>query len=167
MKDQDVLQAQEAVKTAQEAVRVAKAQVDYQKAQLEKTVIRSPITGTVLQLAQQQGETLAAGLNAPTLIVVADLNRLQVDAYVDETDIGKVRLGQEADITVDAFPKAPSRAKSRKSRLVRPFKTALSRTMSRSPLRSLPRNPEIWQERQRHERRRRRQSWPWARRWQS
>ena len=111
LKDQDVLQAQEAVKTAQDAVRVAKSQVDYQKAQLDKTIIRSPITGTVLQLAQQQGETLAAGLSAPTLIVVADLDRLQVDAYVDETDIGKVRVGQEADITVDAFPKAPFKGK--------------------------------------------------------
>ena len=59
----------------------------------------------MLQLAAQQGETLAAGLSAPTLIVVADLDRLQVDAFVDETDIGKVRIGQEADITVDAFPR--------------------------------------------------------------
>jgi multidrug efflux pump subunit AcrA (membrane-fusion protein) len=55
-------------------------------------------------MAAQQGETLAAGLSAPTLIVVADLNRLQVDAFVDETDIGKVKLRQDADITVDAFP---------------------------------------------------------------
>ena len=82
----------------------AQAQVDYAKAQVQKTFIRSPISGTVLQLAAQQGETLAAGLSAPTLIIVADLNRLQVDAFVDETDIGKVRLGQEADVTVDAFP---------------------------------------------------------------
>ena len=48
---------------------------------------------------------LAAGLSAPTLIIVADLNRLQVDAFVDETDIGKIRVGQQADITVDAFSK--------------------------------------------------------------
>lgn len=98
LKTQDVQQAVEAVKTAQ-------ANVDYQRAQLDKTIIRSPISGTVLQLASQQGETLAAGLSAPTLIIVADLNRLQVDAFVDETDIGKIKLGQEADITVDAFPK--------------------------------------------------------------
>lgn len=107
LKGQDVQQASEAVKTAQSAVGVAKSQVDYYKAQLDKTFIRSPITGTVLQLASQQGETLAAGLSAPTLIVVADLNRLQVDTYVDETDIGKVKIGQQAQITVDAFPKTP------------------------------------------------------------
>jgi RND family efflux transporter MFP subunit len=101
---QDILKQQD-VAAAAEAVRQAMAQLDYNEAQMAKSFIRSPISGTVLQLASQQGETLAAGLSAPTLIIVADLNRLQVDAFVDETDIGKVRLGQEADITVDAFPK--------------------------------------------------------------
>ena len=103
---QDVLKQQD-IKQAQEAVTQAEAQVKYNKAQLDKTVIRTPISGTVLQLASQQGETLAAGLSAPTLIIVADLNRLQVDVFVDETDIGKVKIGQEADVVVDAFPKTP------------------------------------------------------------
>ena len=98
IKQQDIAQARAAVKAAQE-------QVAYAKAQNDKTFIRSPINGTVLQLASQQGETLAAGLSAPTLIVVADLKRLQVDVFVDETDIGKVRRGQQADVQVDAFPK--------------------------------------------------------------
>jgi len=101
---QTVLKQQD-IQQAREAVRVAQAQVDYAKAQVQKTYIRTPISGTVLQLAAQQGETLAAGLSAPTLIIVADLTRLQVDAFVDETDIGKVRLGQEASVTVDAFPR--------------------------------------------------------------
>ena len=101
---QDSLKLQD-VQAARDAVQVARSQVDYYRAQLDKTIIRSPISGTVLQLASQQGETLAAGLSAPTLIIVADLKRLQVDAFVDETDIGKIKLGQEADITVDAFPK--------------------------------------------------------------
>lgn len=98
LKLQDVEQAGQAIITAQD-------QIAYNQAQVDKTFIRSPISGTVLQLAAQQGETLAAGLSAPTLIIVADLNRLQVDAYVDETDIGAVRLGQEAEVSVDAFPK--------------------------------------------------------------
>jgi RND family efflux transporter MFP subunit len=100
LKQQDVIQAED-------SVRVATATYQYNLAQQDKAVIRSPISGTVLQLASQQGETLAAGLSSPTLIVVADLNRLQVDAYVDETDIGKVKLGQEASIVVDAFSKRP------------------------------------------------------------
>lgn len=92
------------VRVAADAVRQAEAAVAYQQAQANKAFIRSPITGTVLQLTAQQGETLAAGLSAPTVIVVADLKRLQVDAYVDETDIGKVKLGQKVNISVDAFP---------------------------------------------------------------
>ncbi|HLK58681.1 MAG TPA: HlyD family efflux transporter periplasmic adaptor subunit [Chthonomonadaceae bacterium] len=103
---QDILKTED-VKQAEEAVAQAEQQVKYNAAQWDKTIIRAPISGTVLQLAAQQGETLAAGLSAPTLIIVADLNRLQVDVYVDETDIGKVKLGQEADVVVDAFPKTP------------------------------------------------------------
>lgn len=97
LKSQDIRQAQE-------AVRVSEAQVAIAKAQFNKTFIRSPISGTVLQMASQQGETLAAGLSAPTVIIVADLNRLQVDVFVDETDIGKIKIGQEAEIRVDAYP---------------------------------------------------------------
>ena len=98
IKEQDISQARDAVKASQQ-------QVAYAKAQYDKTSIRSPINGTVLQLAAQQGETLAAGLSAPTLIVVADLKRLQVDVFVDETDIGKVHRDQQADVSVDAYPK--------------------------------------------------------------
>jgi len=101
---QDVIKKQ-SIAEAGEALAIAEHQVDYYKAQLDKTLIRSPISGTVLQLASQQGETLAAGLSAPTLIIVADLNRLQVDAFVDETDIGKIKLGQDVEVRVDAFSK--------------------------------------------------------------
>ncbi len=103
-------QANDVIKTedlalTKDAMQAAQEQIAYNQAQVDKTIIRTPISGTVLQLAMQQGETLAAGLQSPTLVVVCDLNRLEIDAYVDETDIGKVRLGQEADCTVDAFPK--------------------------------------------------------------
>ncbi|MHB8636314.1 MAG: efflux RND transporter periplasmic adaptor subunit [Fimbriimonadaceae bacterium] len=89
---------------AQDAARQAGQLVAYNQAQVNKSVIRTPISGTVLNLSVQQGETLAAGLSAPTVIVVADLNRLEVDAYVDETDIGKVAIGQSVQVSVDAFP---------------------------------------------------------------
>jgi len=92
------------VAQAQEAVRQSEAGLAFTRAQLDKALIRTPISGTVLQLTQQQGETIAAGLSAPTLIIVADLSRLQVDAFVDETDIGRVALGQKAQVTVDAYP---------------------------------------------------------------
>jgi len=102
-KAQNVIKAQQ-VAEARAAVDLAVAQVAYSKAQYDKTVIRTPISGTVLALDVQQGETIAAGLAAPTLIRVTDLNRLQVDALVDETDIGSVHLGQSGTVTVDAYP---------------------------------------------------------------
>ncbi len=100
---QDKLKQRE-VQAAYEAVRQARAQVAYQEAQFSKSVIRTPISGTVVMLTQQEGETVAAGLAAPTLLEVVDLDRLQVNAYVDETDIAQVRVGQRASVTVDAYP---------------------------------------------------------------
>ncbi|MDR3711016.1 MAG: efflux RND transporter periplasmic adaptor subunit [Capsulimonadaceae bacterium] len=81
--------------------------VAYSKVQLAKGEIRTPINGTVIALAIQQGETIAAGLSAPTLITVCDLNRLQVDSFPDETDISKIKIGQKAKIQVDALPAHP------------------------------------------------------------
>lgn len=95
------------VATARATVAQSRAGLAYQQAQMDKAFIRTPISGTVLQLAQQEGETIAAGLSAPTVIIVADLSRLQVDAFVDETDIGRVKLGQRAEVTVDAYPDRP------------------------------------------------------------
>ena len=55
-------------------------------------------------MSTQEGETVAAGLNAPTFVTIIDLARLQVEAYVDEVDIGKITVGQNVVFTVDAFP---------------------------------------------------------------
>ncbi|MFH1532974.1 MAG: efflux RND transporter periplasmic adaptor subunit [Pseudomonadota bacterium] len=71
---------------------------------LSYATVRSPIDGVVGTITTQEGETVAAGLSAPTFVTVVDLTRLQVDAYVDEVDIGKVRAGMPATFTVDAFP---------------------------------------------------------------
>jgi multidrug efflux pump subunit AcrA (membrane-fusion protein) len=94
-----------------EGRRQAEADVERARAALESaevdrsfTVLRSPIAGVVASVATQEGETVAAGLNAPTFVTIVDLARLQVNAYVDEVDIGKVATGQHAVFTVDAFP---------------------------------------------------------------
>jgi multidrug efflux pump subunit AcrA (membrane-fusion protein) len=94
-----------------EGRRQAAAEVERARAALESatvdrsfTVLRSPIAGVVASVATQEGETVAAGLNAPTFVTIVDLERLQVNAYVDEVDIGKVGTGQRAAFTVDAFP---------------------------------------------------------------
>jgi multidrug resistance efflux pump len=102
---------QQDIKQADAAMQQASKQIVVTRSALDKTFIRAPISGTVLNLAVQQGETLAAGLSAPTVIVVADLNRLEVDAYIDETDIGKVKVGQPVQVVVDAFPNRPLKGK--------------------------------------------------------
>jgi macrolide-specific efflux system membrane fusion protein len=68
------------------------------------TLLLSPIRGVVASVATQEGETVAAGLNAPTFVTVIDLDRLQLNAYVDEVDIGRIARGQAVVFTVDAFP---------------------------------------------------------------
>ena len=103
---QDVLKQRD-VQAGYEGTRQAQAQVQFNGAAFDKSNIRTPISGTVVALTQQQGETVAAGLSAPTLIEVVDLGRLEIDAYVDETDISQVHLGQAAKVDVDAFPKQP------------------------------------------------------------
>ena len=68
------------------------------------TIILSPIDGIVASVATQEGETVAAGLSAPTFVTIVDLDRLQVNGYVDEVDIGRVAVGQRVVFTVDAHP---------------------------------------------------------------
>lgn len=90
----------------QAAADVERARAALESATVDRsfTVLRSPIAGVVASVATQEGETVAAGLNAPTFVTVVDLDRLQVNAYVDEVDIGKIENGQPATFTVDAFP---------------------------------------------------------------
>ena len=71
---------------------------------LSYATITAPIDGVIASVSTEEGETVAAGMQAPTFVTIIDLKRLQVDAYVDEVDIGKVTVGQHAVFTVDAFP---------------------------------------------------------------
>lgn len=67
--------------------------------------IYSPIDGTVLSRNVNVGQTVASSLNTPTLFVIAkDLSRMQVQAAVDEADIGNIKSNQRVTFTVDAFP---------------------------------------------------------------
>lgn len=72
---------------------------------LERTKIRSPIDGVVIERAVDQGQTVAASLSSPVLFRIAqDLTEIQIEANVDEADIGNVHEGNEVTFTVDAFP---------------------------------------------------------------
>lgn len=68
------------------------------------STVRAPISGTVTAIATQEGETVAASFAVPTFVTIVDLSRMQVNAYVDEVDIGRVKVGQHATFTVDAAP---------------------------------------------------------------
>jgi macrolide-specific efflux system membrane fusion protein len=83
---------------------VAKAALEGAQVQESYATITAPIDGVIASVSTQEGETVAAGLSAPTFVTIIDLRRLQVDTFVDEVDIGKVHSGQKAVFTVDAFP---------------------------------------------------------------
>lgn len=85
----------------------AKASLMELKTSLSYATIRAPIDGSIASISTQEGETVAAGFNAPTFVTIIDLSRLQVNAFVDETDIGRIKKGQKAVFTVDSFPKKP------------------------------------------------------------
>jgi len=92
------------IKQSKATKEATKAALDYAKVQLSYATITSPISGVIASVSTQEGETVAAGLLAPTFVTIIDLSRLQVDAFVDETDIGRVKVGQKAVFTVDTYP---------------------------------------------------------------
>lgn len=94
---EDRRQAAADIARAKEALNNAKIQLSY-------ATLVAPISGVIGSVATQEGETVAAGLNSPTFVTIIDLDRLEVDAMVDEVDIGKVRVGQKAVFAVDSFP---------------------------------------------------------------
>ncbi|MBO6764243.1 efflux RND transporter periplasmic adaptor subunit [Maricaulis sp.] len=111
--------AQTALDAAQADVEVARAQIANAQAvlaqrdaslasariDLERTTIRAPINGIVVDRAVDVGQTVAASMTAPVLFTIAqDLGQVQIDAQIDEADIGQIRAGQPVRFTVDAHP---------------------------------------------------------------
>ncbi|MBO9631824.1 MAG: efflux RND transporter periplasmic adaptor subunit [Chitinophagaceae bacterium] len=90
---------------AKDNVTSADAQLKTANRNLQLSDIYSPIDGTVLSRNVSAGQTVVSSLNAPTLFVIAkDLTRMQVQAAVDEADIGNVKKGQRVSFSVDAYP---------------------------------------------------------------
>ena len=89
---------------AQADVTAAKADLNIIDADISKTRVLSPIDGVILKRSVEPGQTVAASLQAPVLFKIAqDLKRIQLEAAVDEADIGQVKVGQTATFTVDAY----------------------------------------------------------------
>lgn len=106
--------AKASMSTAQAQAQSARAQIAQSMAELEsarldlsRTRIIAPTSGVVIDKLVEQGTTVAANFQTPNLFTIAaDTSRMQVEASVDEADIGQVREGQEVRFTVDSYPEA-------------------------------------------------------------
>jgi len=109
----------EAVKAAEAQLGVSEAQVRSAQANvsqrdaallqarvdLARTRITSPVNGIVIKRSIERGQTVASSLQSPELFIIArNLQDMQVEAAIDEADVGRIRSGQKATFTVDAFP---------------------------------------------------------------
>jgi HlyD family secretion protein len=93
------------IKSAQANVAQREASLAQARIDLARTRITSPVNGIVIKRAIEKGQTVAASLQSPELFVIAqNLQDMQVDASIDESDVGRIRTGQKATFTVDAFP---------------------------------------------------------------
>jgi HlyD family secretion protein len=91
--------------TAQTILRSAKAQVSRATINLQYATILAPISGVIISRNIDVGQTVIASFNTPTLFTIAnDLTKMQVQANVDEADIGQIKVGQKVNFNVDAYP---------------------------------------------------------------
>ena len=101
----DVDQAIANLHQAQANVKIKQGALDKAKADLDHCTITSPIDGVVISRNVDVGQTVAASLQAPVIFAIAnDLTKMQIDANVAEADVGVVKVDQNVDFTVDAFP---------------------------------------------------------------
>ncbi|MBI5047947.1 MAG: efflux RND transporter periplasmic adaptor subunit [Deltaproteobacteria bacterium] len=92
---------QETLKIYKDAVSQAEATVEYYKRFLEKTIIKSPISGKVIRKYLEEGET---AIPETPIAAVADVDRTRINTEVDETDIGRIQVGDPAEVTSDSYP---------------------------------------------------------------
>ena len=92
------------LRSAQAGVTQARANLNQQQVNLDHTVITAPIDGIVISRNVDEGQTVAASMNAPVLfLLAADLTKMKVSANIDEADVGKIRPGQRVTFRVDAY----------------------------------------------------------------
>ena len=102
---QELDQAVQALKSAEANLYTIQAQLRRDQTNLGYSIIRSPVSGVVVDRAVDVGQTVAASLQTPTLITIAqDLSKMQINTSFAEADIGNIKEGQAAKFAVDAFP---------------------------------------------------------------
>jgi HlyD family secretion protein len=112
MKDEGIAIAEAEMRMAEANIVNARAVVEQKQAaveqaevDLQRTILRAPIDGVVIKRDVNPGQTVAVSLEAKTLFkIVNDLREMEVHGRVDEADVGRVRVGQFAEFTVDAYP---------------------------------------------------------------
>src|SRR5213594_1133386 len=101
----DVDQAMANLHQAEANVKIKQGALDKARADLDHCTITSPIDGVVISRSVDVGQTVAASLQAPVIFAIAnDLTKMQIDANVAEADVGVIKIDQNVDFTVDAFP---------------------------------------------------------------
>jgi HlyD family secretion protein len=101
----DLDQAMANFHQAEANMKIKQGALDKARADLEHCTITSPIDGVVISRSVDVGQTVAASLQAPVIFAIAnDLTKMQIDANVAEADVGVVKIDQNVDFTVDAFP---------------------------------------------------------------
>ncbi|MHB1846956.1 MAG: efflux RND transporter periplasmic adaptor subunit [Deltaproteobacteria bacterium] len=98
-------EARAAGRIAEASVQAARAAFDAARRHLARTLVRSPIDGTVVRLLAAPGEPIASGGRA--VVEVADMRRLELDAAAGASDAGRLRVGQRAQVTFEGLPKSP------------------------------------------------------------
>ncbi|MCG9126674.1 efflux RND transporter periplasmic adaptor subunit [Candidatus Poribacteria bacterium] len=101
------------LESSRASLKRSQGQLDLRQIEYEDTVIKAPISGTILEKKVEEGQVITSRLSSiassegQTLVTMADLNTVYVVTEVDETDIGKVQIGQPVTITVEAYPDMP------------------------------------------------------------
>ncbi len=99
--------------TARSSVKRSETQLELRQIEYDDTIIKAPISGTILEKLVEEGQVITSRLSSiaseegQTLVTMADLDTVYVVTEVDETDIGKVEIGQPVTITVEAYPDTP------------------------------------------------------------
>jgi len=102
---QELDQSVQALKSTLAQLDTARGQLSRDKTNQSYSVIRSPVSGVVVDRVVDVGQTVAASFQTPTLIKIAqDLSKMQIDSSFAEADIGNIKVGQKVRFNVDAFP---------------------------------------------------------------
>ncbi|MGA9992010.1 MAG: efflux RND transporter periplasmic adaptor subunit [Thiobacillaceae bacterium] len=91
----------ETVKLSRNQVALARAELQYSQSLLDKTVLRSPIAGTVIKRYLDEGEGVTPEI---PILAIADLRHVWINAEVDETDVGRIAVGDPVSVSSDAYP---------------------------------------------------------------